>query len=99
LVNTLVATALRATWDGQAIIAPPDVGINVSTKRFMRQLVHLERTRQQHWALAAGCLAALVGMQVHGLLDAVTWGNKLAFIPWLIFAQITLLYRYTGDEQ
>ena len=36
----------------------------------------------------------LMGMQVHGLLAAVTWGNKLAFIPWLIFAQITLLYRY-----
>jgi len=40
-----------------------------------------------------------MGMQVHGLLDAVTWGNKLAFIPWLIFAQITLLYCYTGDEE
>lgn len=88
------AIALGATWDGQAIVAPPSVGVTISTGRFMRQLTRLERTRQQHWALAAGCLAALVGMQVHGLLDAVTWGNKLAFLPWLIFAQITLLYRY-----
>lgn len=93
------ATALGATWDGDALIAPPEVGVSISTGRFMRQLSRLERTRQQHWALAAGCLAALVGMQVHGLLDAVTWGNKLAFIPWLIFAQITLLYRYQNDEE
>lgn len=94
-----VATALGATWDGHAIIAPPEVGITVSTKRFIRQLVHLERTNQYHWAIAAGCLAALVGMQIHGLLDAVTWGNKLAFIPWLIFAQITLLYHYEPDAE
>ncbi|MEZ4736424.1 MAG: hypothetical protein R3E79_55770 [Caldilineaceae bacterium] len=49
--------------------------------------------------MAAGCLATLVGMQVHGLLDAVTWRNKLALLPWLTFAQITLLYRYTEDGQ
>lgn len=88
------ATALGATWDGHTLVAPADVGVTVSTKRFIRQVVHYERTRQQHWAIAAGCLAALIGMQIHGVLDAVTWGNKLAFIPWLIFAQITLLYRY-----
>jgi len=39
---------------------------------------------------AAGSLVALL---THGLLDAVTWGTKLAFIPWTIFAFITLLYR------
>ncbi|MEZ4736422.1 MAG: O-antigen ligase family protein [Caldilineaceae bacterium] len=89
-----LATAVGATYDGHSIVAPSTVGVTISTKRFIRQLGRLERTRQQHWALAAGCLAALVGMQVHGLLDAVTWGNKLAFLPWLIFAQITLLYRY-----
>lgn len=88
------ATALGATWDGHALIAPPEVGVTVSTKRFIRQVVHHERTRQRHWAIAAGCLAALLGMQIHGLLDAVTWGNKLAFLPWLLFAQITLLYHY-----
>lgn len=88
------ATALGATWDGHALIAPPEVGVTVSTKRFIRHIVHQERTRQRHWAIATGCLAALIGMQIHGLLDAVTWGNKLAFLPWLIFAQITLLYHY-----
>lgn len=93
------AVALGATWDGHALHAPPEVGVTLSTKRFIRQVVHQERTRQQHWAIAAGCLAALIGMQIHGFLDAVTWGNKLAFIPWLIFAQITLLYRYHTEEQ
>lgn len=88
------ATALGATWEGHTLIAPAEVGVTLSTKRFIRQVVHYERTRQQHWAIAAGCLAALIGMQLHGVLDAVTWGNKLAFIPWLIFAQITILYRY-----
>lgn len=89
------AAALGATWDGHALVAPANVGVTVSTKRFIRQVVHYERTRRQHWAIAAGCLAALIGMQVHGGLDAVTWGNKLAFVPWLIFAQITLLYQAT----
>lgn len=42
--------------------------------------------------LAAGLLGALVAMQVHGLLDAATWGNKLAFAPWLIFAFVTVLF-------
>lgn len=93
------ANALGATWDGHVLHAPPEVGVTLSTKRFIRQMVHQERTRQQHWALAAGCLAALIGMQIHGFLDAVTWGNKLAFIPWLIFAQITLLYRYHTEQQ
>lgn len=96
----LTADALGATWNGQTMLAPPEVGVSISTKRFIHNLSRLERTRQQHWVLAAGCLAALVGMQVHGLLDAVTWGNKLAFIPWLIFAQITLLYHYKqGEDQ
>lgn len=88
------ANILGGTWDQNILISPPTNRHVMSNKRFVRQVVHLERTRQLHWSLAAGCLAALVGMQVHGLLDAVTWGNKLAFIPWLIFAQITLLYHY-----
>ena len=44
------------------------------------------RRQSLQWALAAGIVAALVAMLVHGLLDAVTWGTKLAFIPWLLFA-------------
>ena len=48
-----------------------------------------ERRRTLHWALAAGSLAALVGMLVHGVVDATLWGNKLAFLPWLLFALAT----------
>lgn len=50
-----------------------------------------QRQRFLAWAVAAGCLAAVSGMLVHGLVDAVTWGTKLAFIPWMIFAQIVLV--------
>ena len=49
-----------------------------------------ERRRQsRNWALAAGTLASLAAMGVHGLVDAVTWGTKLAFLPWLLFALAT----------
>jgi len=40
-----------------------------------------------------------VGMLVHGLLDAVTWGTKLAFVPWILFALITQLFLYTQAAQ
>ncbi len=80
-------------WDGQAFYASIDVGVTISKRRFIHDLMSAERTRQHHWALATGCLAALIALQIHGLLDAVTWGNKLAFIPWLLFAQVTILYR------
>ncbi len=43
------------------------------------------------WALAVGALGGLVAMLVHGLLDAVTWGTKLAFYPWMLYALIVLL--------
>jgi len=47
-----------------------------------------------HWALAAGVTAGLIAMIVHGLVDAVAWGTKLAFIPWLLYAQaVTIRLR------
>lgn len=51
-----------------------------------RHATNLQRT------LAIGATGSLTAMLVHGLLDAVTWGTKLAFIPWLLFALITLLF-------
>lgn len=63
-----------------------------ATRRSARQ------SRRRHhrqaalrWALAAGGLAALVAMFLHGLVDAVTWGTKLAFLPWLLLALAGLL--------
>ena len=64
----------------------------------IRVLRHAERT-SMHYALAAASLATLVGMLVHGTLDAVTWSSKLAFLPWLIFAQIALVHRPAVFEQ
>ena len=37
-------------------------------------------------ALAAGVVAGMTAMLVHGIVDAALWGTKLAFIPWLLFA-------------
>ncbi|HET90372.1 MAG TPA: hypothetical protein ENN99_06495 [Chloroflexi bacterium] len=43
--------------------------------------------------LSAGCIAALVGMGVHGLIDAAAWGRiKLAFIPWIVIGLAAALY-------
>lgn len=35
--------------------------------------------------LGAGLLAALLAMSVHGTWDAVTWGTRMAFVPWLVW--------------
>ena len=71
-------------------------------QRHERQAPHHEHHARRHaahrqavlrWSLAVGTLAALVGMFVHGLLDAVTWGTKLAFFPWLFYALTALLWH------
>ena len=49
--------------------------------------------RRLHWTLALGATAALAAMFVHGLVDAALWGNKMAFLPWLLFALAVSLYR------
>ena len=53
------------------------------------------------WPLAAGTLGGIVAMLIHGLLDAVTWGTKLAFYPWILFALAVLvgLPRETDQNQ
>lgn len=43
-------------------------------------------------ALTVGAAASLTAMLLHGVLDAVTWGTKFAFVPWLLFAFITNSY-------
>lgn len=56
-------------------------------------------TSSLHRALAIGATGSLVGILVHGLLDAVTWGTKLAFVPWILFALITQLFLHTQAMQ
>lgn len=46
----------------------------------------------EHRALTVGSAGSLVALHVHGLLDVVTWSVKLAFIPWLLYALIVLLF-------
>ncbi|MCB0189209.1 MAG: O-antigen ligase family protein, partial [Caldilineaceae bacterium] len=50
-----------------------------------------ERDTALQWALAAGTLAAFIALMTHGMVDAVTWGTKLAFLPWLLFALTAVL--------
>ena len=45
--------------------------------------------------LSAACLASLAGMCVHGLIDAAAWGNKGAFIPWIVMGLCTALTRFS----
>jgi putative inorganic carbon (hco3(-)) transporter len=48
--------------------------------------------------LCAGCIAALAGMGVHGLIDAAVWGRiKLAFIPWAVMGLAAALYELARD--
>jgi len=49
--------------------------------------------------LAAGAFGSLIAMLLHGLVDAVTWGNKLAFLPWWLYALITLLFLHHWEEK
>jgi putative inorganic carbon (HCO3(-)) transporter len=52
-----------------------------------------------YWTLAAGSLASLVAILTHGMLDAALWGTKLAFMPWLLYALITLLFLRTQNDK
>jgi hypothetical protein len=54
------------------------------------------RTRL-HRTLALGAATALAGMLVHGLVDAALWGNKVAFLPWLLFALVASLVQTTKE--
>lgn len=65
-----------------------------STRRHGQR--HRRRHQQQQaalrWALAAGGIGAVVALFLHGLVDAITWGTKLAFFPWLLLALAGTLY-------
>ena len=55
--------------------------------------------RRLHWTLALGAAAALGGMLAHGLVDAALWGNKMACLPWLLFALAASLYRCAKESR
>ena len=66
------------------------------THHVQRRVAH--RQAALRWALAVGTLGAVVGMLVHGLVDAVTWGTKLAFLPWLFYTLAALLWHQEQGE-
>lgn len=52
------------------------------------------------YTLGLGLAGSLTAMLVHGLLDAVLWGTKLSFLPWILFALISqLFYQVQQIEQ
>ena len=59
-----------------------------------RSYVAAIRARRADWVfMSAACLASLGGMCVHGVFDATSWGNKGAFVPWLVMGIAVALYR------
>lgn len=89
-VVTLIWRAIQRLRQRTFVPAPQPIAPNGNTRQRQKAIVRMARRHTENWALTAGALAAVVGIQVHGLLDAVTWGTKLAFLPWLCFALIQL---------
>lgn len=60
---------------------------------FIRVYRKAQQANKQNAAfvLAIGGIGAVTAMWIHGIFDAVTWGTKLAFLPWLLIALGTLL--------
>ncbi len=50
-------------------------------------------------ALSFGVLTSLMAFFIHGLLDVVLWGNKLAFLPWFLLAIIVNQYQARDQKQ
>lgn len=66
----------------------------------MMLLVTLRKTcrHTRIYGLAIGAVGSMSGMLVHSLLDAVTWGTKLSFFSWLLFALIAQLFIQTRNS-
>jgi O-antigen ligase len=43
--------------------------------------------------LCVACLASLAGMSLHGIIDCVVWGNKGAFLLWIVLGLSMALGR------
>lgn len=56
-----------------------------------QKLAAVVHRRRLHWTLAIGAAAALFAVLVHGLVDAALWGNKVAFMLWLLYALVASL--------
>ena len=73
------------------------LGLLINIFVMLLAMLH-SRARSMPWTMAAGIVGSLVGMLVHGMVDATLWGTKLAFIPWLLFSLVTILYLSEHDS-
>lgn len=48
--------------------------------------------------LSVACLASLTGMCIHGLIDAAVWGNKGAFIPWIVLGLCAAIWKVSRER-
>jgi len=48
--------------------------------------------------LSAACLSSLVGMCVHGFLDSAVWGNKGAFLPWVMLGLCAAIWGVSRER-
>ena len=65
---------------------------------FSARRAFLLRGERHLGLLSAGCVASLAGICVHGLLDCAIWGNKGAFLPWVVFGLCAGLYRLSRGK-
>lgn len=89
-----VGTILWKAWQHLRLRAfiPPMMALqgNENTRHHQKQMIRMARQHTVAWALTAGAFTAIIAIQIHGMLDAITWGTKLSFLPWLCFALIQL---------
>jgi putative inorganic carbon (HCO3(-)) transporter len=61
------------------------------------QLLHPASSNARESFLAIGAAGSLIGMFIHGILDAAVWVSRIAFFPWVLFALITVLFVKTQN--
>lgn len=66
------------------------LAIHLTVLSLLMKIVN-RRDSNLYWYLAAGVLASLGTMFIHGLIDATLWGTKPAFMVWLLTALAILL--------
>lgn len=87
-IRGLIQTRRRATHLHAAVTADLRPGPHQrQDRRQRRRLAVLRGT------IAAGLLGGLTALLVDGIIDAVTWDTKLAFVPWLLLSLTTLLQQ------
>jgi len=84
---------IRIIRQGGEVQAVDELPVTALRRQYYAQRRYAHRQAALRWALAVGALAAMIAMLVHGLVDAVTWGTKLAFLPWFFYALAALLWR------